>query len=181
MGGRISVLSETPPTEMSMTSQLHDLAVGAGEFGEALLVGALMAAQHGFVHQRLVEKQGELLGGALALGRRCRRNGHAEAVPPSRRTTWPSKRPKPSTYSTTWVPGSGMSLASDRGAAGRQIEDLAARFLAVGGREKPPRQIDAHAPEAPAFGARLARTSPSVIASASPWKSRSQNQASSQF
>ena len=59
-------------------------------------------------------------------------------------------------------------FAGDRGAARRQIADLAARFLAVGGREKTSRQLDAHAPEAPAFGARLRMGSPSVITSAKP-------------
>src|SRR5258706_14822387 len=48
---------------------MDDLTVGAGEFGKTLLIGAPMAPQQTVISRRLVEKQNELFGGTLALGR----------------------------------------------------------------------------------------------------------------
>ncbi len=96
IGGLTSVLSETPPTEISHHLAMDDLAVGAREFGEAFAAGAFVTAQHAVVHQALVEEKRQLLGRTFPLAGGARPK-ETPKPSPSRRTTVPSKRPRLST------------------------------------------------------------------------------------
>ena len=132
---------------------MHDLAVGAGEFGEALLVGALVTAQHAVIHQGLVEEQDQLLGGAFALGRGAD-EGDAEAIAvAAHHIAFEAAETVDIEHDRR--AGLGNDLADDGGAAGRQVGNGAAGFAAVGRDEQAARQVDPDAAKAPALGPRL--------------------------
>ncbi|MES2255629.1 MAG: hypothetical protein V4559_11380 [Pseudomonadota bacterium] len=128
---------------------LHDLTVGASEFGEAFLIGAFVTAHDRFVDQVLVEKKGQLLGGPFALQGRARKEHTEAGIIHSHDVAFEAA--KSIHIQNDLRPRLRQHLAGDRGAAWRQIADLAARFIAIDGGKQAAGQIDTHAAKTPTF------------------------------
>src|SRR6185503_1655982 len=112
-----------------------------------------MPAQHAVIDQGLVEEQGQLFGGALALDLGA---GELDAKAMS-------VAPRDRAFEAAEAVGIKNDLGAlrrrditgDGRAAGRQVLHGAAKFLAVDGGEKAAGDIDANAAETPALGPRL--------------------------